>query len=199
MKITPMVIQEEGSGQVLSLFYANDESFQKMKETGKVWRYSRSKKQVIMKGDTSGNVQVVKKIEWDCDNDAILVTVEQTGTGACHNGTWSCFPQGKGNSRTRAKNGFEAKGALEELELVIKERKASPKSGSYTSQIIGSREKITEKLREESEEFVEAFNEKDEREVVWEAADMLYFMLVALANRGIPLELVFAELRRRRK
>ncbi|MFH1199516.1 MAG: bifunctional phosphoribosyl-AMP cyclohydrolase/phosphoribosyl-ATP diphosphatase HisIE [Candidatus Micrarchaeota archaeon] len=185
-KLWPAIIQDSKTGEVLSLFYMDPAALSKTVDTGKVWRYSRSKRRVMLKGATSGNFQFVESLYWDCDLDALLVKVRQTGSGACHLGKRSCF------SPSRAL-------VLDEVYSVIQERKRKSCRGSYTASIIGSRKKITEKLEEEIAEFVEAFNKKNKREAVWEAADVVYFVMVALANRGIPLNDVFGELLRRRK
>lgn len=178
--LVPMIIQDANSGAVLSLFYCNEESLKKMKETGFVWRYSRSKKKLMKKGMSSGNLMKVVSISEDCDSDALLVKVKPFGP-ACHAGDYSCFG--------------EEKNILTELIDVISERKRNPKKDSYTSQIVKNKMKIIEKLREELEELIEAKRKKD---IKWEAADLLYFLLVYLENRSVGFSDVLEELRRRR-
>ena len=132
-----------------------------------------------MKGETSGNVQEFLSVRTDCDGDALLVTVAQTGH-ACHTGSYSCF----GNKRF----------SLEELYGVIDDRFRNPVPDSYTAQLTGS--KVAKKIREESEELVEA----EEREaIIWEAADLLYFVSVLLVQNEITFADVLRELRRRRR
>lgn len=181
--LVPMIVQDAESGAVLSLFYANADAIAKMDGTGYVWRYSRSQKRLMQKGEMSGNVQKVVSIFPDCDKDALLVRVLPQGP-ACHTGDYSCFGVQS-----------DKMAVLRELVSVIKGRKLNPQKGSYTSGIIGSRAKIIEKLDEECAELIEAEAKKD---IVWEAADLLYFMLVYLENRDIGLDEVLDELKRRR-
>lgn len=182
--LIPLIIQDADSGTVLSLFYANQEAIKKMEETGYVWRYSRSKQKLMKKGEESGNVQKVVSITEDCDSDALLVKVKPAGP-ACHTGKYSCFK--------------EEKPVLNELLEVLKDRKKNPKQGSYTSKLIKDQKGIIAKLREECEEFIEAGEKKEDKEVVWEAADLLFFMLVYLENRNVEFADVLKELKRRRK
>ncbi len=181
--LIPMIIQDATTGLVLSLFYANKESIEKMKETCFVYRYSRSKQKVMKKGEESGNVQKVKEIIEDCDSDALLVRVNSNGP-ACHTGSRSCF------------GSEEEATILSELSSIIENRKLNPKKGSYTSTIVNNRDAIIEKLREECEELIVAEKKND---IKWEAADLLYFILVYLENRNVKLEAVLAELKGRRK
>ena len=183
-KRIPMIIQDTDSGTVLSLVYANTESLRKMRRTGYVWRYSRQQGKVVRKGAISGNIQKVAGIAWDCDRDALLVRVRPQGP-ACHTGRFSCF--GKGD---------EMDSILGELTAVIRQRRKQLKPNSYTSKIVRDRQAIAAKLREECEELIEA---QGRRNIRWEAADLLYFMLVYLENRRMPWAEVLKELRKRRK
>jgi phosphoribosyl-ATP pyrophosphohydrolase/phosphoribosyl-AMP cyclohydrolase len=179
--LLPMIVQDAEGGAVLSLFYANEESIRKMLKEGYVWRYSRKLGRVIKKGEESGNFQKVVEVKVDCDSDTLLVRVEPEGP-ACHTGEYSCFGVGKP--------------LLEELVAVIADRKKNPKEGSYTSGLVGDREAVVAKLREELDELIEA--EKDS-EVAWEAADLIYFTLVYLENREVPFSRVIKELEGRRR
>lgn len=187
--LLPLIVQDEETKQVLSLFYCNEESVKLMKETGYVWRYSRQYGKQMKKGATSGNTQKIISLEYDCDNDALLATVKQEGKNACHTGKWSCFSAKKNRSW----------GALEELISVINQRRQSRSKKSYVASIVKSPKKIGEKLTEEAAELAEAIGEKEDSEVVWEAGDLLFFTLVALENRNIDVEKVIQELKRRRK
>jgi len=89
--LIPAIIQEEKTGIVLMMAYMNEESLKKTLETGTTWFWSRSRQEFWNKGATSGSIQNVKSIHYDCDADTLLIKVEQKGTGACHTGTWSCF------------------------------------------------------------------------------------------------------------
>lgn len=165
--------------QVLMLAYSSRESLEKTFKTKRSWYYSRSREKLWKKGEISGNFQVFRKIRTDCDGDALLMTVDQIGH-ACHTGKYSCF----GNKSF----------SLKELYDVIKERIESPSSGSYTSKL--TEEILRGKIIEEAHELVEA--EKNE-DVIWEVADLLYFINVLLAKRGVTLDAVLKELQRRRR
>ena len=179
--LLPMIIQDANGGAVLTLFYANKESLQKTKETGYVWRFSRSAGKIMKKGETSGNFLKVISIKEDCDSDALLVRVVPSGP-ACHLGTASCFGQKNESS------------ILSELVGVIKDRKTNPKNGSYTSELLKDCRMIQAKISEEAKEFIEA---KKKSEIVWEAADLLFFTLVYLEKNSVELREVMAELARR--
>lgn len=187
-KLVPMIVQEANSGVVLCLFYANWDSIRKTQETGMLWRFSRSNNRVMMKGETSGNTLRVISIKPDCDSDALLVKVKASGP-VCHTGSSSCF----GNWKPERRGTCDI---LDELSLVIADRKRNPSTQSYTSKIVIDRNTIEEKLNEELKELLTAESRND---IAWEAADLLYFLLVYLENRGVSLNDVIAELSRRRK
>lgn len=176
----PLIVQDADSGSVLSLFYANQDAIDRMKKEGYVWRYSRSKKKLMKKGEESGNFLKVVSISPDCDSDALLVKVRSTGP-ACHTGAFSCF----GDQLI-----------LDKLTKVISNRKKNPQPNSYVSSIINDKQEIVNKLNEELLELINA--EKDD-EIIWEAADLLFFMLVYLENRSIKFSKVLDELERRQK
>lgn len=172
------VVTVDREGRVLMQAYANREAIGKTFETGTMYYYSRSRGRLWMKGETSGNIQTVVRLRVDCDRDTILAVVDQTGP-ACHLGNYSCF----GDRPFR----------LEDLYRVIADRFSNPVPGSYTASLDGV--KVREKLLEEVREVVEA---KGHDEVVWESADVLYFLLVLLQKEGVVFDDVLAELRRRR-
>jgi phosphoribosyl-ATP pyrophosphohydrolase/phosphoribosyl-AMP cyclohydrolase len=176
--LIPTVTLDEAN-QVLMLAYSSQESLEKTFATGHAWYFSRSRGKLWMKGEISGHVQAFRKIRADCDRDALLLSVAQTGP-ACHTGSYSCF----GNKRF----------SLEELYGVIENRLQHPVPDSYTAQLTGSR--VAKKIREESEELVEA---REREDIIWEAADLLYFLTVLLAQNGITFSDVLNELRRRRR
>ncbi len=181
--LAPLIVQDADTGVVLSLFYANKEAIEKILSDRYVWRYSRKLKRIIKKGEQSRNYQKVISLSLDCDNDAILIKVIPEGP-ACHTGEYSCFDQ--------------QKPILNELIEVIKDRKLNPKNGSYTSKLVNDQKAIIAKLREELDEFIEAGEKKEKKEIVWEAADLLFFMLVYLENKNIKFSDVLMELKRRR-
>lgn len=172
-------ITQDTSGQVLMLAYSSPDSLHKTLETGKVWYYSRSREKLWMKGETSGNIQYFQKIRTDCDQDALLITVHQKGV-ACHTGGYSCFGS--------------QKFSLQELYQVVKDRLEHPSPDSYTSQL--SLDRMREKIEEEAAELRKAEERED---LVWESADLIYFIWVWMAAHGVSLEEVKQELRRRRQ
>jgi phosphoribosyl-ATP pyrophosphohydrolase/phosphoribosyl-AMP cyclohydrolase len=172
-------ITVDTSSQVLMLAYSSQESLKKTFDTGKVWYYSRSRKSLWMKGEASGNIQTFLKIRTDCDSDALLVTVSQKGV-ACHTGKYSCFG--------------DRVFSLDELYHVIQKRLSYPSSFSYTSSL--TKEKLKQKIEEEARELVEA-EKKDE--IIWEAADLIYFVTVMLAKNHISFKEIEDELKIRRR
>jgi phosphoribosyl-ATP pyrophosphohydrolase/phosphoribosyl-AMP cyclohydrolase len=172
-------ISVDESSRVLMLAYSSKESLAKTFDTGNAWYFSRSRGKLWMKGESSGNTQGFVKVRRDCDGDAVLMTVKPEGP-ACHTGSYSCFG---------AKH-F----SLGELYGVILGRLENPVPGSYTSQLTGRQ--LADKFREEAEELLEAEATSD---VVWEAADLIYFLTVLLAKKGVPYESILKELKRRRR
>ncbi len=178
----PVIAQDERSREVLMMGYANREALEKTFETGKLTFFSRSRNTLWTKGETSGHFLDVVKLRADCDRDTILATVKPNG-GACHTGSWTCFTSAP-----------DEKSTLERLYATISERFANPKPGSYTATLDNKR--VREKVEEEAEEICEA-DGKDE--VIWEAADLLYFVSVLMYKEGVDWQDVYNELDRRHK
>jgi len=172
-------IAQNYSGEVLMVGYSNKESIRKTFETGKIWYFSRSQNKLWLKGETSQNFQNLIQLRADCDRDAILALVIQDNY-ACHTGSFTCFG--------------DRKFSLYELYEVIQDRIQNPSPKSYTASLTD--DKLAEKILEEAQEVVEA---KDRDHIIWEAADVLYFLTVLLAKKGIQIDEVLAELNRRRK
>lgn len=202
--LVPAIIQEE-SGQVLMLAYMNEESLQKTVETGYTHFFSRSRQSLWKKGETSGNVQRVKEIYYDCDGDTLLLKVHQTGV-ACHTGTYSCFSGRRldeNNQLPAVVNQPEKKNLpliLYELYSVIKDRQRHPVEGSYTNYLfIKGQDKILKKVGEEAVETILASKNDDKNNIIYEMGDLWYHCLVLLAWHGIQPEELFEELMNRRK
>ena len=195
--LVPVVVQES-SGKVLTLAYMNRDALKHTVKTGYAHYYSRSKKRVRMKGEVSGNVQRVKEIFVDCDNDALLLKVDQKGV-ACHTGHKSCFYKKLGEvDEAEGSDGLDySLVILKELEEIVRDRKEHPRKNSYTSTLFESgRERICKKVGEEAVEVIVARNRE---ELVREVADLLYHLIVLLVHDGIELSEVMKELRGRRK
>lgn len=183
------IAQDSGSREILMVAFMNRDAFVKTLTTGKMWYYSRSRRRLWMKGESSGNIQLVENFYTDCDGDSILFEVKQKGS-ACHTGNRTCFFRMYGRKRYVS---------VDELFSIILGRKRKPKRGSYTNELLKNEEKLLGKISEESGELIEAAELKDKDEVVWEACDLLYHMLVLLAEKDVSLGDIYAELSRRHK
>jgi len=191
--LIPAIIQEASSGKVLMLGYMNEESLKKTVETGTTWFWSRERQKLWNKGETSGNIQKVKEIRLDCDGEALLILVAQTGV-ACHTGNLSCFFQ---NFYTKEPaSTFN----LETLYDIILSRKLNPVDGSYTCKLFKEGvERISKKVGEESVEVILAGIKGDRDEVIYEVSDLFYHTLVLLASLDISPQEIYSELNRRHK
>ena len=203
--LVPAIIQDN-QGQVLMLAYMNKESLEKTVETGLTWFYSRSRKGLWQKGETSGNIQKVKEITYDCDGDTLLIKVEQTGA-ACHTGTYSCFNRNLGENESNVATLFDANKVygqsvstiLHDLYNVINDRKLHPKEGSYTNFLFEhGQDKILKKIGEEAAETIIASKNMDKEEILYEMGDLWYHCLVLLAFHNISPSELLGELQNRR-
>ena len=194
-ELIPAIIQEASTGQVLMLAYMNRESMELTIKTGYTWFWSRSRRELWNKGATSGHLQRVIEIKGDCDDDTLLIQVEQTGA-ACHTGAKSCFF----NEITK-KDYVKADNPLmvfEEVLNVIKDRKIHPKEGSYTNYLFDKGiDKILKKLGEEATEIVIAAKNPNPNEVKYEISDFLYHMMVLMVEKDVDWEEITTELANR--
>lgn len=204
--LIPAIIQDYTTGKVLMMAYMNEEALEKTLATGYTWFYSRSRNSLWQKGESSGNVQKVKEIRYDCDEDTLLVLVEPAGA-ACHTGHYSCFFRNWNNEVVEDKefdleNVYQAKtgpGILLELYEVIKDRKEKMPEGSYTTYLFDKGlDKILKKVGEENAEVIIAAKNRSKEEVVYEVSDLIYHLLVLLVEQGVELDDIFAELKSRR-
>jgi phosphoribosyl-ATP pyrophosphohydrolase/phosphoribosyl-AMP cyclohydrolase len=199
--LVPVVVQERRSGDVLMVAYADRDALERTLSTGLAHYFSRSRKTLWRKGESSGHEQRVAEIRLDCDGDTVLYRVEQTGP-ACHTGARTCFSSAVagGNGRAAAVESGEDPGGhlLSRLASVIESRAAERPEGSYTARLLGEGiAAVSQKIGEEAVELVVAANAQDDGRVAAESADLLYHLLVLLKARGVPLDAVLRELENR--
>lgn len=192
--LVPAIAQDYLDGTVLMMAWMSRESLEKTLQMGETWYWSRSRQELWHKGATSGHIQRVKGIRYDCDSDALLVTVEQLGDIACHTGERSCFHQV--DQQKVAPPGD----MLSEVFSVIRDRRDHPSESSYTSKLLaGGDNKILKKIGEEAAEVVMACKDDDSDAIAGEVADLFYHSLVALAYHGVELRDVYRKLAERRR
>jgi phosphoribosyl-ATP pyrophosphohydrolase/phosphoribosyl-AMP cyclohydrolase len=188
--LLPCVVQDWRTGEVLTVAYMNEEALARTRESGETWFWSRSRQELWHKGQTSGNVQRVRELRWDCDADTLLALVEPAGP-ACHTGERTCFFQGDKEPAPHE--------ALPALERVIDDRRANPSEGSWTAKLLADPPLIGEKVQEEAEEVARAAREESDERVAEEAADVLYHLTVLLASRDLSLADAYEVLNARRR
>ena len=193
------MIVDERSGAVLTLAYANREALERTVSSRSTWLYSRSRQALWNKGETSGNTQHVVAVALDCDADALIYRVIPHGP-ACHTGAASCFGEVVAIDTTATSVPQAARFATSIIALAetIAQRKIAPPPGSYTATLFaGGVDRIGKKIGEEAMEVVIAAKNTDRGELIWESSDLLYHLLVMLAERGVTLDEIGDELARR--
>ena len=186
--LIPAIVVDAVTKQVLTLAYMNKESLQISMEKGRTCFYSRSRQELWLKGETSGNYQNIVSITADCDKDALVVVVEPEGP-ACHLGTHSCFTNPVWDSETLQEFSYEG------LMKLIEGRKIDKKEGSYTTYLFEKgMDKILKKVGEESTEVIIAAKSDDKAEAIYEIADLAYHVMVLMTEMGISLEDIHREL-----
>ena len=188
--LVPCVVQDARSGEVLTLAYMNQEALERTRATGETHFWSRSRQELWHKGATSGNVQRVRSLRYDCDLDAVLAVVDPAGP-ACHTGERTCFHNGDATPVPHE--------ALPALERTIASRRDERPEGSYTAALLADPALIGEKVREEADEVARAAAGESDERVAEEAADVLYHLTVLLASRGLSLEHALEVLNARRE
>lgn len=187
--LIPVIVQDYQTKQVLMMAYTNEEAYQKMIESGETWFWSRSRQKLWHKGEESGHFQKVKGMRLDCDQDTLLVFVEQTGN-ACHTGAYSCFyyeviP-------------FDDSDIFADLEKQIADRKAHPVEKSYTNYLLDQGiDKVLKKVGEEASEVIIASKNSDKTELLGEIDDLLYHLFVLMNQTDLSLEEVRKKARER--
>ena len=187
--LVPAIIVDDETNQVLTLAYMNKESLKISLEKGLTCFYSRSRQELWLKGETSGNYQHIVSITADCDKDALTVVVKKDGP-ACHTGTDSCF-----NDLVYENEELNNEFSMENLMKMLVGRKIEKKEGSYTTYLFEKGiDKILKKVGEESTEVIIAGKANDKKETIYEIADLTYHIMVLMIEMGISLEEVTAEL-----
>ncbi|WP_248929517.1 bifunctional phosphoribosyl-AMP cyclohydrolase/phosphoribosyl-ATP diphosphatase HisIE [Paenibacillus hamazuiensis] len=196
--LVPAIVQDAVSKEVLMLAYMNQESLKLTVTSGETWFWSRSRGELWHKGATSGHIQKVRSLKYDCDGDTLLVLVDQQGP-ACHTGQYSCF-------FNEVAAAGEEKGSVQgdrfailgELEATIAKRDAERPEGAYTTYLFEKGvDKILKKVGEETAEVIIAAKNRSHDELRYEASDLIYHLLVLLREQKLPLDDVMAELARR--
>jgi phosphoribosyl-ATP pyrophosphohydrolase/phosphoribosyl-AMP cyclohydrolase len=204
----PAIIQDADSNEVLMMAYMNREALEKSLKTGRTHFWSRSRRKLWMKGETSGHFQTIVESYFDCDKDALLFKVEQT-EAACHTGHYSCFFNKIDKNYEIVEKGEKAFDPVEvykdnavilkELYNIVADRRYYPKEGSYTNYLFSEGlDKILKKVGEESAEVIIASKNCSRKEVTYEVSDLLYHLMVLLVEQNITLEDIYVELRKRR-
>jgi phosphoribosyl-AMP cyclohydrolase / phosphoribosyl-ATP pyrophosphohydrolase len=204
--LVPCVMQDARSGEVLTVAYMNEESLLLTLESREIHLYSRSRREIWHKGATSGNIQRLRQIRYDCDGDALVALVDPAGP-ACHTGERSCFYR---DLEGAADPGVDAPGlpgepaplpyeSLATLERTLVARQRKEPAGSYTVELLRDPKLAGEKVREEAAEVVKAVNSESEERVAEEGADVVYHLAVLLLSRGVSMAEVLHILNARRK
>jgi phosphoribosyl-AMP cyclohydrolase / phosphoribosyl-ATP pyrophosphohydrolase len=188
--LVPCVVQDARTGEVLTLAYMDEEALERTRRTGETHFFSRSRGELWHKGETSGNVQRVEALRYDCDAEAVLALVEPVGP-ACHTGERTCFFGGNTGSVPHE--------ALPALERTVADRREERPDRSYTARLLSDPALLGDKVREEADEVARAAAEESDERVGEEAADLLYHLTVLLASRGLSLEPALRKLNGRRR
>lgn len=189
--LLPAIVQDAATGKVLTLAYMNNESLQKTIQTKETWFYSRSRQTLWNKGETSGNRQKVQQINYDCDQDALLLQVTPLGP-ACHTGAETCFHQ------TLLTNELPVQEIIPQIIAKIQDRRKNPREGAYTTYLFEKgADKILKKVGEETSEVIIAAKNKDRAELTAEISDLTYHVLVLMEELGVSLLDIKEELMKR--
>nr|WP_321266669.1 bifunctional phosphoribosyl-AMP cyclohydrolase/phosphoribosyl-ATP diphosphatase HisIE [uncultured Sulfurimonas sp.] len=198
--LLPVIVQDNANSEVLMMAYMDKEALELSLSTKIAHYYSRSKQRIWKKGESSGHIQKIHSFNIDCDNDTLLIKVTQEGV-ACHTGRRSCFftelESGEINSEVEVSSNA-LYGVIDTLYHTIQERKYADPESSWTAKLISKGDNtILKKVVEEAGEFSFAYKDDDEHEMIYEAADLTYHMLVALAVKNISPDRIKQELARR--
>ena len=194
MELIPAIVQDFYTKEVLMLAYVNKESYEYMIRNNETCFYSRSRKELWHKGETSGHFQKIKNISLDCDKDTLLIEVEQIGA-ACHTGSYSCF-----FNKIIIVEGDYDNNIIENVYKMLEDRRDNPKEGSYTNYLLEKgTDKICKKIGEEASETIIAAKNEDKEELIGEISDLAYHTLVLMLDKGITVEDIKKKLSERHK
>jgi phosphoribosyl-ATP pyrophosphohydrolase/phosphoribosyl-AMP cyclohydrolase len=193
--LIPAVVQDAVTGEVRMLGYMNQNALEKTISTSKLHFWSRSREQLWMKGETSGNVHHVLEVRADCDGDTLLVKVRSDGP-TCHLGTETCFENGL---LAKTEELPMSSRVVDEVAAVVADRRSNPMAGSYTNYLLTEGvDKIGKKIGEEAAEVIIAAKNADPETIAAESSDLIYHLLVMLEASGVPVEKVWEVLATRR-
>ncbi len=195
--LIPVIAQDYRTGEIRMFAWANEEAVRKTLETGYAHYYSRSRQSLWKKGETSGELQRVKEVRVDCDEDVLIYVIDQEKNRACHTGERNCFFRNIEGEKIQKPLPFEA---LQRLQEVLRDRIAKKPEGSYTAKLLKEGEdRVFQKFGEEAIEVLIALKNSNKEEIVPETADLLYFLTLALTISGVDISEVFEEAIRRMK
>ncbi len=201
ISLIPSIVQDEATNEVLMLAYMDKEALTLTLQTKKAHYFSRSKQRIWMKGESSGNIQIIKEIYIDCDSDTLLLKVKQVGDIACHTGRKSCFftKLDSGEIVSEVDESATANySVIDKLYHIIQERKSADSEKSYVASLLKKGENnYLKKVVEEAGEFCFAIKDNNESEIIYEAADLAFHVLVALGDKNINPDRIKQELSRR--
>ncbi len=201
--LIPAIAQDWLDGAILMLAWVNKTSLKETLRTGEVHYWSRSREELWRKGSTSGHIQILKGIRFDCDSDSIILSIDQVGSISCHEGARSCFFKDDKNKRSPFEKNSKflqpLSNSCSELYEIIKDRFLNPIQGSYTNSLLdGGDNKILKKIGEESAEFVMACKDNEHNSIANEAADLIFHLQVALKHHKVEWRDVLEVLANRR-
>ncbi len=197
--LIPAVVQNIETKEVLMVAYMNADTLKQTLETGRATFWSRSRKEVWVKGATSGNYMYVKEVRVDCDADCLVLLVNPAGP-ACHTGNRSCFFRKVEDGKLVKDDTVpERNDIFEREQAVVIDRKANPEDGSYTNYLFDKGEdKILKKVGEEAAEVVIAGKNRDKGEISYEVSDLIYHLTVMLVDNDMTWDDIYKEMERRR-
>jgi len=199
--LLPVIVQEDSTNEVLMMAFMDKEALSLTIKTKKAHYFSRTKQRIWQKGESSGNFQIVKDMFIDCDNDTLLLKVEQVGGIACHTGRKSCFftKLESGEVTSEVQESATANySVLDKLYHELQDRKSADPKKSYTASLLQKGENsYLKKIVEEAGEFCFAVKDDDKKEIVYECADLVYHALIPLVDKNIHPDQIKSELQRR--